>query len=141
MERRIKVSGEDRLGKTIIFAQNKCHAEFIPERFNKLYPQCHGSFARRVICDDSYAQTIIDDFKQSEKKPHIAVSVNLMYTGINVPECVNLVLFKKVRSKAKFWKMIGRGTRLYKGLACVDQIDGIYTDKCRFLIFDYCGKF
>ena len=141
MERGIKVAGGDRLGKTIIFAQNKRHAEFILERFNKLYPQYHGSFAQRVICDDSYAQTIIDDFKRPEKEPHIAVSVDMMDTGIDVPECVNLVFFKKVRSKAKFWQMIGRGTRLCKGLSCVDQIDGVYTDKRRFLIFDYCGNF
>ncbi|MFR5134091.1 MAG: DEAD/DEAH box helicase family protein [Acutalibacter sp.] len=141
MERGIKVAGGDRLGKTIIFAQNKRHVEFILERFNKLYPQYHGSFAQRVICDDSYAQTIIDDFKQPEKEPHIAVSVDMMDTGIDVPECVNLVFFKKVRSKAKFWQMIGRGTRLCKGLSCVDQVDGVYTDKRRFLIFDYCGNF
>ena len=141
MERGIKVAGGDRLGKTIIFAQNKRHAEFILERFNKLYPQYHGTFAQRVTCDDTYAQTIIDDFKQPEKEPHIAVSVDMMDTGIDVPECVNLVFFKKVRSKAKFWQMIGRGTRLCKGLSCVDQIDGIYTDKRRFLIFDYCGNF
>ena len=141
MERGIKVTGGDRLGKTIIFAQNKRHAEFILERFNKLYPQYHGSFAQRVICDDSYAQTIIDDFKQPDKEPHIAVSVDMMDTGIDVPECVNLVFFKKVRSKAKFWQMIGRGTRLCKGLSCVDQVDGAYTDKRRFLIFDYCGNF
>ena len=141
MERGIKVAGGDRLGKTIIFAQNKRHAEFILERFNKLYPQYHGTFAQRVICDDTYAQTVIDDFKQPEKEPHIAVSVDMMDTGIDVPECVNLVFFKKVRSKAKFWQMIGRGTRLCKGLACVDQIDGTYADKCRFLIFDYCGNF
>ena len=140
MERGIKVAGGDRLGKTIIFAQNKRHAEFIMERFNKLYPQYHGSFAQRVICDDSYAQTIIDDFKQPEKEPYIAVSVDMMDTGIDVPECVNLVFFKKVRSKAKFWQMIGRGTRLCKELACVDQIDGVYTDKRRFLTFDYCGN-
>ena len=141
MERGIKVAGGDRLGKTIIFAQNKRHAEFILERFNKLYPQYHGSFAQRVICDDTYAQTVIDDFKQPEKEPHIAVSVDMMDTGIDVPECVNLVFFKKVRSKAKFWQMIGRGTRLCKGLACVDQIDGTYADKRRFLIFDYCSNF
>lgn len=141
MERGIKVAGGDRLGKTIIFAQNKRHAEFILERFNKLYPHYHGKFAQRVICDDAYAQTIIDDFKQAEKEPHIAVSVDMMDTGIDVPECVNLVFFKKVRSKAKFWQMIGRGTRLCKGLACIDQIDGEYTDKRRFLIFDYCGNF
>ena len=141
MERGIRVAGGDRLGKTIIFAQNKRHAEFILERFNKLYPQYCGTFAQRVICDDAYAQTVIDDFKMPEREPHIVVSVDMMDTGIDVPEAVNLVFFKKVRSKAKFWQMIGRGTRLCKGLSCLDQIDGEYTDKRRFLIFDYCGNF
>ena len=141
MERGIKVAGGDRLGKSIVFAQNKRHAEFILQRFNKLYPRYNGTFAQRVICDDAYAQTIIDDFKQPDKEPHIAISVDMMDTGIDVPECVNLVFFKKVRSKTKFWQMIGRGTRLCKGLACLDQIDGSYTDKRRFLIFDYCGNF
>lgn len=141
MERGIHVAGGDRLGKTIIFAQNKRHAQFIVDRFNALYPQYHGNFAQRVVCDDSYAQTVIEDFKIPEKAPHIAVSVDMMDMGIDVPECVNLVFFKKVRSKAKFWQMIGRGTRLCKGLSCIDQIDGEYTDKRRFLIFDYCGNF
>ena len=141
MERGIKVAGGDLLGKTIIFAQNKRHAEFILERFNKLYPQYKGSFAQRVICDDAYAQTIIDDFKNPEKEPRIAVSVDMMDTGIDVPECVNLVFFKKVRSKTKFWQMIGRGTRLAPGLSCIDQVDGSYEGKRRFLIFDYCGNF
>ncbi|MGN0136651.1 DEAD/DEAH box helicase family protein [Anaerotignum sp.] len=141
MERGIKVAGGDRVGKTIIFAQNKRHAEFILERFNQLYPQYKGHFAQRVICDDAYAQTIIDDFKVPEKEPHIAVSVDMMDTGIDVPECVNLVFFKKVRSKTKFWQMIGRGTRLAPNLICTDQIDGEYIGKKRFLIFDYCGNF
>lgn len=141
MERGIRVSGGDSLGKTIIFAQNKRHAEFILERFNKLYPRYNGTLAQRVICDDTYAQTIIDDFKIPEKEPYIAVSVDMMDTGIDVPHVVNLVFFKKVRSKAKFWQMIGRGTRLCRGLNCTDQIDGEYTDKRRFLIFDYCGNF
>lgn len=141
MERGIRVAGGDRLGKTIIFAQNKRHSEFILERFNKLYPKYNGTFAQRVICDDTYAQTVIDDFKVPDKEPIIAVSVDMMDTGIDVPQCVNLVFFKKVRSKAKFWQMIGRGTRLCKGLTCTDQIDGEYTDKKRFLIFDYCGNF
>lgn len=141
MERGIRVAGGDRLGKTIIFAQNKRHAEFILERFNKLYPKYNGTFAQRVICDDTYAQTIIDNFKIPDKEPIIAVSVDMMDTGIDVPQCVNLVFFKKVHSKSKFWQMIGRGTRLCQGLICSDQIDGEYTDKKRFLIFDYCGNF
>ncbi|MDE6454926.1 MAG: DEAD/DEAH box helicase family protein, partial [Dysosmobacter sp.] len=141
MDRGIRTQGGDRLGKTIIFAQNKRHAEFILERFNKLYPKYKGVFAQRVICTDAYAQAVIDDFKKPDKPPFIAVSVDMMDTGIDVPECVNLVFFKKVRSKTKFWQMIGRGTRLCEGLTCMDQIDGEYTDKRRFLIFDYCGNF
>ena len=94
-----------------------------------------------MVCDDTYAQSIIDDFKQPNKPPFIAVSVDMMDTGIDVPECANLVFFKKVRSKTKFWQMIGRGTRLCPSLACVDAIDGEYTGKRRFLIFDYCGNF
>lgn len=141
MEKGICTAGGDRLGKTIIFAQNKRHADFIVQCFNKLYPQYGGTFARRVVCDDAYAQTLIDDFKQAEKEPHIAVSVDMLDTGIDVPEIVNLVFFKKVRSKTKFWQMIGRGTRLCKGLSCSDQIDGDYIDKRRFLIFDYCANF
>lgn len=135
MTKGIKVAGGDRLGKTIIFAQNKKHAQYIIDRFDRLYPQYHGSFAKRVICDDSYAQTIIDDFKVAEKEPHIAVSVDMLDTGIDVPELVNLVFFKRIRSKTKFWQMIGRGTRLCKNLF------GDGQDKTHFLIFDYLGNF
>ena len=141
MERGIKVAGGDRVGKSIIFAQTKKHAEYILARFNKLYPHLKGSFAQRVICDDAYAQTIIDDFKLPEKEPQIVVSVDMMDTGIDAPECLNLVFFKKVRSKIKFWQMVGRGTRLCPGLACVDLKDGAYTGKRHFFIFDYCGNF
>lgn len=141
MQRGIKTEGGNRIGKTILFAQNKNHAEFILQRFNKLYPHLKGKFAQRVICDDAYAGTIIEDFKKSDAEPHIVVSVDMMDTGIDVPECVNLVFFKKVRSKTKFWQMIGRGTRLAPELTCMDEIDGEYTGKRRFLIFDYCGNF
>jgi len=135
MTRGLKVAGGDRLGKTVIFAQNKKHAEYIVERFNRLYPQYRGTFARRVVCDDMYAQTLIDDFKVAEKEPYIAVSVDMLDTGIDVPELVNLVFFKRVRSKVKFWQMIGRGTRL-----CPDLF-GAGEHKTHFLIFDYLGNF
>ncbi len=135
MTKGIKVAGGDRLGKTIIFAQNKKHAAYIVERFNTLYPHYHGHFARRVVCDDSYAQTIIDDFKVAEKDPHIAVSVDMLDTGVDIPELVNLVFFKRIRSKTKFWQMIGRGTRL-----CQDLF-GDGQDKTHFVIFDYLGNF
>jgi type I restriction enzyme, R subunit len=135
MTKGIKVAGGDRLGKTIIFAQNKKHAQYIIERFDKLYPHYNGSFARRVVCDDSYAQSLIDDFKIAEKEPHIAVSVDMLDTGIDVPEIVNLVLFKRIRSKIKFWQMLGRGTRLCENLFGEGQ------NKTHFIIFDYLGNF
>lgn len=151
MDKGLKVGGGDRLAKTIIFAQNKRHAEFILQRFNALFPEEKGKFAQRVICDDSYAQNVIDNFKQpapptqysyeDEKEPHIVISVDMMDTGIDVPHIGNLVFFKEVFSKTKFWQMIGRGTRKCKGMECVDSLDGPYTDKRRFYIFDYCGNF
>lgn len=141
MTKGIKVASGDHIGKTIIFAQNKRHAEYIIERFDKLYPQYKGNFAKRVICTDAYAQSIINEFKQSGKEPFITVSVDMMDTGIDVPEVVNLVFFKKVRSKTKFWQMIGRGTRLCKDLSCVDSNDGAYTGKKCFYIFDYLSNF
>ena len=141
MQRGIKVKGGERIGKTIIFAQNKRHAEFILERCNKLYPEHKGHWAQRVVCDDSYAQSVIDAFKEADKPPYIVVSVDMMDTGIDVPECVNLVFFKKVRSKTKFWQMIGRGTRRCPELFCQDMLEGEYADKKHFFIFDYCGNF
>lgn len=137
----IKIESGDKIGKTIIFAQTKDHAQYIVERFDKLYPQYNGSFMSRVVCDDTYAQSIIDDFKIADKMPQIVTSVDMMDTGIDVPEVVNLVFFKKIRSKTKFWQMIGRGTRLCKDLNPQDSIDGVYEDKRRFYIFDYCGNF
>ncbi len=141
MENGIKVEGGDRIGKTIVFAQNKTHAEFILARFNKLYPGLKGEFAKRITCEDIYAQSVIKEFKTANKPPYIAVSVDMMDTGIDVPEVVNLVFFKKVRSKTKFWQMIGRGTRLCKYQTFFDNQDGEYIDKRRFYIFDYCGNF
>lgn len=141
MRNGIKAEGGDRIGKTIIFAQNKDHAEFILQRFNKLYPNLKGAFAKRITCEDTYAQSVIDEFKVANKPPYIAISVDMLDTGIDVPEVVNLVFFKKVRSKTKFWQMIGRGTRLCKEQVFIDGQDGEYTDKRRFYIFDYCRNF
>ena len=141
MENGIKVHGGERLGKTIIFAQSKLHAEYIVERFNKLYPKlAKGGFIRRVVHGDDYAHTIIDQFKLKEL-PVITVSVDMMDTGIDVPEILNLVFFKQVRSKTKFWQMIGRGTRLCPDIVAEDRLDGEYVGKQRFFIFDYCGNF
>lgn len=132
MTRGQKVAGGDRLGKTIIFAKNQPHADFIIERFDLNYPNHKGSFARAITYEVKYAQNLIDDFSQKEKSPHIAVSVDMLDTGIDVPEVANLVFFKLVRSKTKFWQMLGRGTRL-----CPDLF-GPGKDKEFFYIFDYC---
>lgn len=128
----LKVAGGDRLGKTIIFAKNQSHAEFIEERFNRAYPHLAGHFARVITFKTEYAQSLIDDFSRKDGNPHIAISVDMLDTGIDVPEVVNLVLFKLIRSKTKFWQIIGRGTRL-----CPDLF-GPGEDKEFFRVFDYC---
>ncbi|OJY72334.1 MAG: restriction endonuclease subunit R [Rhodospirillales bacterium 70-18] len=126
------VEGGDRLGKTIVFAKNHAHAEFIQERFDANYPHLKGSFARVIDYQVDYAQSLIDSFSNAAKAPHIAISVDMLDTGIDVPEVVNLVFFKLVRSKTKFWQMIGRGTRLCKDLLGPGQ------DKAFFYVFDFC---
>ncbi|MCI5891845.1 MAG: DEAD/DEAH box helicase family protein [Clostridiales bacterium] len=129
----IKIEYGEKLGKTIIFAKNHRHAEKILEVFNSEYPHLNG-FAKVIDNKINYAQSLIDEFSDPKKLPQIAISVDMLDTGIDVPEVLNLVFFKKVMSKAKFWQMIGRGTRLCPGL-----LDG--EDKNRFYIFDFCGNF
>ena len=132
MTRGQKVAGGDRLGKTIIFAKNQKHAEFIAERFDINYPHLKGSFARVIHCGLPYAQSLIDDFSLAAKAPHIAISVDMLDTGIDVPAALNLVFFKLVRSKTKFWQMLGRGTRLCRDLFAPGK------HKEFFYVFDYC---
>lgn len=135
MERGLRVEGNEKLGKTIIFAKNSKHASVIVERFNKRYPEYGADFIKQIDYSIKYADDLIDDFSTKEKYPQIAVSVDMLDTGVDIPEILNLVFFKKVRSYSKFWQMIGRGTRL-----CPDLLgDGM--DKERFLIFDFCGNF
>ena len=134
MEQGIKVDYGNKIGKTIIFAKNHRHAEKIYEVFGKEYPNYPPHFCRVIDNYTNYAQSLIDEFSDPKKLPQIVVSVDMMDTGIDVPEVVNLVFFKKVMSKAKFWQMIGRGTRLCPGL-----LDG--QDKKQFYIFDFCGNF
>ncbi|NGT57816.1 DEAD/DEAH box helicase family protein [Clostridium perfringens] len=131
----LRIEGGEKLGKTIIFAKSSRHAKAIVERFNKLYPEYGGNFAKVVEHKTPYVDTIIDDFSDKDKMPQIAVSVDMLDTGIDIPEILNLVFFKKVRSKTKFWQMIGRGTRL-----CPDLL-GVGQDKEGFLIFDFCNNF
>jgi type I restriction enzyme R subunit len=132
MTRGQKVAGGDRLGKTIVFAKNQAHAEFIAQRFDANYPHHKGSFARVIHSGLPYAQSLIDALSSPTKAPHIALSVDMLDTGIDIPEVVNLVFFKLVRSKTKFWQMVGRGTRLCRDLF------GPGKDKQFFYILDYC---
>ena len=129
----LKIDYGNKIGKTIIFAKNHNHAEKILEVFGKEYPHLNG-YAKVIDNYMTYAQSAIDEFSDPRKMPQIAISVDMLDTGIDVPEVLNLVFFKKVMSKAKFWQMIGRGTRLCPGL-----IDGV--DKDKFYIFDFCGNF
>ena len=137
MEDGLKIQYGEMLGKSIIFAKNHAHAEKILEVFNREYPHLNkNGQAFAMVIDNymTYAQSAIDEFSDSKKLPQIAISVDMLDTGIDVPEVLNLVFFKKVMSKAKFWQMIGRGTRLCPGL-----MDG--EDKQKFYIFDFCGNF
>ncbi|MBR5486018.1 MAG: DEAD/DEAH box helicase family protein [Oscillospiraceae bacterium] len=129
----LRINYGETLGKTIIFAKNHRHAEEIFRVFNKEYPHLVGH-AKVIDNYTSYVQSAIDEFSDPKKLPQIAISVDMLDTGIDVPEVLNLVFFKKVMSKAKFWQMIGRGTRCCDGL-----IDGANKDK--FYIFDFCGNF
>ena len=129
----LRVDYGKNLGKTIIFAKNHEHAEKIHEIFGKEYPHLPG-YTKVIDNYMTYAQSAIDEFSDPKKLPQIAISVDMLDTGIDIPEVLNLVFFKKVMSKAKFWQMIGRGTRRCDGL-----MDG--KDKDKFYIFDFCGNF
>lgn len=132
MTRGQRVDDGERLGKTIVFARNHAHAVFIRERFDANYPHLRGLFARVIDNKVEHAQSLIDEFSQASKPPHIAISVDMLDTGIDVPEVLNLVFAKPVRSKTKFWQMIGRGTRLCPGLL------GPARNKAFFSVFDFC---
>ena len=145
----IHVEGGDVIGKTIIFAANNDHALFLEKVFNKSYPRWAGKLARVITFKETYAQSLIEEFSGDEnehkdfdpKNPtcRIAISVDMLDTGIDVPEVVNLVFLKVIRSKVKFTQMIGRGTRLSKNLfgPATDKSD----DKTTFKVFDYCQNF
>jgi len=135
MAQGLKVEDGDRIGKTIIFAKNHDHATFIQSRFDANYPHLAGHYARVIDFQTTYAQSLIDDFSNPAQPPHIAISVDMLDTGIDIPEIVNLVFFKPVRSKTKFWQMIGRGTRLCPNLF------GPGRHKEFFYIFDWCRNF
>ena len=134
MENGLKVQSGERIGKTIIFAYRHTHAELIVERFNTLYPEYGAGFCALIDNQVTYAQDLIDKFEKRDAEPQIAVSVDMLDTGIDVPDVLNLVFFKPVKSKIKFMQMIGRGTRLSQGVFG-DK------DKNEFYIFDWCCNF
>lgn len=135
MEKGQRTGSGDDIGKTIIFAKNHRHAEFIREVFTKLYPHLGSDYAEVIDYSVKHYQDLIDKFSNKEANPRIAISVDMLDTGIDVPEVVNLVFFKKVRSKIKFWQMIGRGTRLCEDLFAPGH------HKENFTIFDYGQNF
>ena len=134
MEKGLKVKSGEEIGKTIIFAMNHPHAELIVERFRTLYPEKDPDYCQLIDNYVNKAHSLILDFEQMDKYPQIAVSVDMLDTGVDVPSVLNLVFFKCVRSKIKFMQMIGRGTRL------CPKVFGS-ADKKEFYIFDWCGNF
>ena len=135
MENGLKVQSGERIGKSIIFAYNHRHAELIVKRFNTLYPEYGPDFCALIDNYVTYSQDLIDKFEIRDADPQIAVSVDMLDTGIDVPDILNLVFFKIIKSKIKFMQMIGRGTRLS------EDIFGPGKDKEKFLIFDWCRNF
>ena len=134
MEKGLKVKSGEEIGKTIIFAMNHKHAELIVERFRTLYPEKEPDYCQLIDNYVNKAHGLILDFEQMDKYPQIAVSVDMLDTGVDVPSVLNLVFFKCVKSKIKFMQMIGRGTRL------CPKVFGD-ADKKEFYIFDWCGNF
>lgn len=135
MENGLKIDAGDKLGKTIIFAGSHREAEVIVEQFQLLYKDKGADFCKLVDSKVENAQTLIDRFGERDGLPQIAVSVDMLDTGIDVPDVLNLIFFKRVRSKIKFLQMVGRGTRLSEGIFGPD------LDKKGFLIFDYFDNF
>lgn len=134
MQYGIKTNGGELLGKSIIFAYNHHHAQMIIDCFHELYPEHPANYCQLIDNYVKYADDLILKFENDDEF-RIAVSVDMLDTGIDVPAVVNLVFFKPVKSKIKFVQMIGRGTRL------CENIFGEGKDKTHFIIFDYCGNF
>lgn len=153
MNEGLKVNNGQVLGKSIIFAVDHLHAEKIVERFKLLYPQYGDGYCKLIDNYVNYAQSLIDEFSTKDNNFRIAVSVDMLDTGIDVPEVLNLIFFKKIFSKIKLWQMIGRGTRLCKELNVYSPSNLYFEgkeempivesreDKQGFYIFDFCGVF
>ncbi|ALM07745.1 restriction endonuclease subunit R [Sediminicola sp. YIK13] len=126
-------------GKTIFFCANIAHARRIEEIFDQLYPQYNGELAKVMVSEDSRVHGkggLLDQFKNKDF-PRVAISVDMLDTGIDIRELVNLVFAKPVYSYTKFWQMIGRGTRLLEPT----QMKSWCTEKDVFLILDCWDNF
>jgi len=130
----LRVDGGETMGKSIIFAYNHKHAQMIVDCFHDMYPDYPANTCQLVDYYVNYGEDLVIKFDE-DPEFRIAVSVDMLDTGVDIPAVLNLVFFKKVRSKIKFVQMIGRGTRL------CENIYGPGKNKSNFLIFDYCGNF
>ena len=137
MENGIRDASGNRSGKSIVFARSHNHAMLLQEMFDEMYPQYGGRFCQVIDNYDPRAEQLIDDFKGIGSNPDltIAISVDMLDTGIDIPAVVNLVFAKPVKSYVKFWQMIGRGTRLCENLF------GLGKHKQAFRIFDHWNNF
>ena len=135
MDEGLREATGSRVGKTIVFARSHLHAVHLEDVFSEMYPQYGSAFCRVIDHQEPKADQLIDDLKNPDNELTIAISVDMLDTGIDVPEVVNLVFAKPVKSYVKFWQMIGRGTRLRKDLF------GPSRDKAEFLIFDHWSNF
>lgn len=149
----LRVDNGNKIGKTLIFARDHNHAEKIAERFKIRYPNLGDDFCQVIDNKINKNKTRQDNFAKKDSNPQIVVSVDMMDTGVDIPEILNLVFFKKILSRIKFDQMIGRGTRTCANLKCItpprDYFEGRikddtrieYLDKQGFYIFDYCDNF
>jgi type I restriction enzyme, R subunit len=135
MEQGIKDAQDQNIGKSIIFSRNHKHAILLRQLFDELYPQYGGRFCQVIDNYDPRAEQLIDDFKDAQNPLTIAISVDMLDTGVDIPEVVNLVFAKPIGSPVKFMQMIGRGTRLCENLL------GDGEDKKAFRIFDHWANF
>lgn len=146
MQRGLRVEGGEKIGKTIIFTKSRKHSQFVKEVFDEEFPELGGAYMSLIDYQTEYKDSLLEDFKNPLKMPQIAVSVDMLDTGIDVPEILNLVFIKPVRSYAKFWQMIGRGTRLCEDIFGYlgdekDEKGFKPGDKKKFYIFDACNNF
>src|SRR5439155_18039947 len=135
MDNGIRTAGGTRLGKTIVFARSGHHARLLQQLFYELFPEYGGSFCKVIYHEDPRAEDLIGEFKRADSELTVAISIDMLDTGIDVQQIVNLVFAKPIHSKVKFLQMIGRGTRTCKDLFGPGQ------HKTHFLIFDHWQNF